>query len=191
MNIRFLYAVSIVYILAASGCSTDHVHTTEHVHTTGSLSSGSAGMGGNGGNGGAGGNGGHGGNGGIVMDDDILCTALGAADAHEKLVASADVMSAPLMAAPDVIYDVTIPQNGGFVAVKLLNMHTTFAVYASDVESFDVSLEGTPVVETITEAMCDGAKFRRFQHHSHEPSTYVVALPPTPTNQSVVFYRLL
>jgi len=124
------------------------------------------------------------------MDDDALCATLAAAGAHEKLVASDNAMSAPLMAAPDVIYDVTIPQSGGFVALKLMTMHTTFAVYASDVESLDVSLDGTAVVETVTESTCDGAKFRRFQHHSHEPFTYVVALPPTPTNQSVVFYRL-
>ena len=125
------------------------------------------------------------------MDDDVLCTALGAAGTHETLVAGADAMSAPLMAAPDVIHDVTIPQNGGYVALQLVNMHTTFVVYASDVETFEVSLDGTPVVESIGKATCEGLNFQRFQHHSHEPSKFVIALPSTPTNQSVIFYHFL
>ena len=125
------------------------------------------------------------------MDDDVLCAALGSAGMHETLVAETNPMNAPLMAMPDIIYDVAVPPNGGFVALKILNMHTTFAIYARDVESFEVSLGGSPVLESINEASCVDAHFRRFEHHTHTPSTFVVSLPATPTNQSVVFYHLL
>lgn len=148
------------------------------------------GMGGIGGTSGNGGSGGSGGNGGIIMDDSVLCSALGSAAMHETLVAGSDAMNAPLMVAPDTLYDVTIPANGGFVAMQTLSMHVTFVVYAGDVDSLSVSVDGSPVVESVNEALCDGAKYRRFEHHSHNPSTFVVALPPTPTNQSVVFYHL-
>lgn len=141
--------------------------------------------------GGTGGTGGAGGSGGIVMNDEILCAALDAAAPHSPLTAGIDEASAPLLAAVDELYDVTIPQAGGFVALQLTSMHSTFAVFASDTDAFEVLFEGTPVAESLAEATCNELKFQRFQHHSHNPVKFVVALPPTPTNQRVVFYHLL
>lgn len=184
MLFRSCYAPLFASVLAISACTSAEPKNSA-VSTSSSSSSSTTGSGG------AGGTSGNGGTGGMDLDDDLLCTALDSASAHETLVASADVTNAPLISAPDVIHDVTIPQNGGFVALQLKTMHTTFVVYASDVETFEVLLDGAPVVESIDQASCDGAGFKRYQHHSHTPSKFVVALPPSPTNQSTVFYHLL
>lgn len=171
-------------LMAISACD-----SAEPVVSTSSTSSSSSSS--SGGHGGSGGSGGNGGTGGIVMDDSVLCTALTSAGMHESLVAEVDALKAPLMTGPDILYDVTLPPDGGFVAMQTLAMHTTFAIYVQGEQSFEVLLDGSPVVESVNEAVCMEAPFRRFEHHVHNPSTFVVSLPATPTNQSVVFYHLL
>jgi hypothetical protein len=187
MSFRELYGFPVACIVAISACSS----TESGSSTSSSSSSSSSGIAGMGGAGGNGGMGGLGGNGGIAMDDAVLCMTLDGAAMPEPLVAGADVMSAPLLTAPDIVYDVTIPPAGGFVALQTATMHVTFAVYAGEVESFEVLLDGTPVVENVTEARCNGSTFRRYEHHSHDPSTFVIKLSPNPMNKSALFYHLL
>lgn len=185
MNLQnfFVFVGACVIIATAASCS-DSGNSTP-ASSLGS-SSGLAGMGGAAGVGGMG----MGGQGGAPLQDDVLCSNL-MAPVSESIIAVTDAMSAPLLNAPDILYEVTVPSSGGFVAVQTVKMHTTFAVYAQLDESIQLLLEGVPVVENSSDAACNGSIFQRVQHHSHEPTKFTVALPKNLPNKSVVFYHLL
>ncbi len=152
---------------------------------------GSAGLGGAGGSAGMGGAGGSAGMGGAVAADPVLCAGLDVGVRPEPLAAGTEATSPTPLFGPDTLFDLTIPAGGGYVSLTLTDEHTTFVVFASGVDTLQILRNGAALAEESKEATCEGATFQRIEHHSHTPTTFVVALPPAKASKSILFYRLL
>lgn len=150
-----------------------------------------SGSGGQGGAGGQGGRGGSGAGGGATGDDASLCAVLAAAGTPAELTAAADPAAAPPLTGSGAVSDVLLPAGAaGFVTVVIPTEHTSFAVYASTAE-LDLAVGEVSLGEVDSAATCAGAAFRRIEHHTHTPTTFVVTLGATANDHATVFYELL